>query len=122
MAKKVPSFDWSSGNEYLLISVSVFKSKITKADGAICFGFPKISANPVSITHKRSHSSTRILNVEIIVALSAKASCDSSALLACKRSTASPVVGAATTPGNVFACQLGYGERTGDLTFSDNLI
>lgn len=45
LAKKVDSLDWSAGNVYLRISLSVFKSKITSAAGVYCFAFPDLNIN-----------------------------------------------------------------------------
>lgn len=69
LAKNVSSLASSAANSNLRISLSVFKSKITKAGGVICSGLPRISASPVSITQRRSHSSTRMRNVDTMVAL-----------------------------------------------------
>lgn len=94
------------------MSLFVFKSKITRAGGAICFGLPKMSTRPVSITHNRSHSSTRIRNVEIIDELSANWPSTTVAFGAFVRP---PVDSAVENPSdcNEFEFQLGYGINLG---------
>lgn len=104
-------------NVYRRMSSSVCKLKITSAGGAICFGLPKMSAKPVSITHKRLHSSTRIRNVDIIDELSASGPLTASASLAAARPAAKscpldPI------DSIVFACQFGYGYKIGLDTFA----
>lgn len=86
----------------------MFKSKITNAFGVICLASPRISDNPVSITHKRSHSSARIRNVETIVELSFNGIIELSAGFVLAR----PSIGSST--GKVFASNDGYGIRAGD--------
>lgn len=95
-----------------LISLFVFKSNMTKAGGAICLGFPKISANPESMTHNRSHSSTRIRNVDIIDELSTNWPFPADAFGAFVRPA---LVFAEETPSlsTEFASQLGYGINIG---------
>lgn len=113
LAKNVSLLTSDDLKVYRLMSLSVFKSKITSAGGAICFGLPRISAKPVSMTHRRSHSSTRIRNVEIIDELSAKPLLETVAFGAFKRP---PVVSGVNELSDsiVFASQLGYGINVGD--------
>lgn len=116
LAKNVSLLISDGRKVYRLISLSVFKSKITNAGGAICFGLPKISAKPVSITHNRSHSSTRIRNVDIIDELSAKFPSTTVAFGAFVR-PAADACAVELSDSIVFASQFGYGINTGDSSF-----
>lgn len=63
LAKKESSFTCSSGTINRRISLSVFKSKTAMELGAHCFGDPKISANPLSMTQRRSHFVEETINM-----------------------------------------------------------
>lgn len=88
---------------------------MTTAGCVICRGLPRISDKPVSITHNRSHSSTRIRNVEIIDELSANWP---SAMVAFGAFVRPPVVIVSAvdivpSDSNEFTSQLGYGINCG---------
>lgn len=102
----------------------MFKSKTAIEFGAHCLGEPRISANPLSMTHNLSHSSTRIRNVLIIVSLFFFNMLSAfSAGLASVRPPPyelSLSVVASASFGSSLAAQDGYGWKTGD--FSSEIV